>query len=386
MERIRGINARRIEWCCDDSGITIEDLIIDLSISSKVFDKMMAGEDGLTFNKLKEIADYFGRGVMFFLERGPVDAERVHSPQFRTIAGQKPKLSPKLRGLVERVERQRDLYLSLLEDLGDEDMPRFIPPRLPANDLNKSAGIIRKWLGLSEHSERNDFESYRKAVEAKGLLVFRSNGYPGKWQIAKDIPVLGFSLYDHRYPVIFVKKTNPECRQSFTLMHELGHLLLHKTSFIDDERDFASDRGNEGEANDFAGRLLVPDSFLECIRDSDKPEHVSEYGNWLSKERVLWGVSVDVILLALKRVGRLSEQKYNAYKKWCEGLPESQSDGGSREWRHREPTHIFGDNFVRTVLEAYYAGHITLSKTGKYLDNLKIKDLHKLEDYYEARL
>jgi Zn-dependent peptidase ImmA (M78 family) len=44
-------------------------------------------------------------------------------------------------------------------------------------------------------------------------------------------------------------------------MHELGHVLLHKTSSIDDDADLYSREGHEREANAFAGYLLVPDDF-----------------------------------------------------------------------------------------------------------------------------
>ena len=57
---------------------------------------------------------------------------------------------------------------------------------------------------------------------------------------------------------------------------------------------------------------------------------------------------------------------------------------GSRKYRYREPKHIFGDPFVRTVLDAVNARHVTLAKASSYLDGLKIKDLHQLEHYYAS--
>ncbi len=36
---------------------------------------------------------------------------------------------------------------------------------------------------------------------------------------------------------------------------------------------------------------------------------------------------------------------------------------------------MFGDAYVRTILDALSANHITLNKASSYLDNLKIKDL-----------
>jgi Zn-dependent peptidase ImmA (M78 family) len=277
------------------------------------------------------------------------------------------------------VERQRAVYLSLREDLDDTQRPRFSPPDLPQHDVRSAADIARQWLSLAEE---NGFDTYRAAVEARGVLVFRSNSYNGKWQIAKESPILGFTLYDQDCPVIVVKKRASETQQSFTLMHELGHLLLHKTSSIDDEQDLQSVDGRERDANAFAGHLLVPDAFLAGIDDAQRPGEVSQYDEWLKPQRKAWGVSGEVILRRLLDSGRLPREYYTAYRKWRERSAEVPKDGGSRMYRHREPKHVFGDTFVRTVLDALNARQITLAKASSYLDNLKIKDLHELERHY----
>ncbi len=378
-ERIQSIKPERILWCCADHGITPGELAHELDISPTTIEKVLSGEIGLTFNQLRNMAEYFGRGVLFFLEEGPVNEAQVHTPQFRTLANQKPELSARLKALIERVEKQREVYLSLREDLDDTDRPRFSPPDLFQKNPGEAAHAVRQWLGLGG---RNDFDTYREAVEAQGVLVFRSNGYNGKWQIAKESPILGFILYDAHCPVIVVKKQPWESRQTFTLMHELGHLLLHKTSSIDDEHDFESHQGREREVNAFAGHLLVPDDFLASIRDEERPDDVSRYDEWLERPRKDWGVSPEVILRRLLDTGRLTQSRYSAYRHWREQLIFIATDEGSRKHRHREPKHIFGDTFVRTVLDALNARQITLTKASSYLDSLKIKDLHELERHY----
>lgn len=379
MERIQSINPERIAWCCADYGITPDDLASELDIASTSIVRVMAGDDGMTFNQLRKVAEYFGRGVLFFLEDGPVDATQVHTAQFRTLANQKPELTPSLKKLIERVEKQRAVYLSLLEDLDETERVYFNPPSLPRSNTKEAARIVRTWLGLNE---TNDFESYRTAIEAKGILVFRSNGYNGKWQIPKQNPIIGFTLYDPTCPVIVIKKQSSDTQQVFTLMHELGHVLLHKSSSIDDEQDFYSVEGNERDANAFAGHLLVPDDFLVTILDRSRPAEVHQYDAWLDRQRKAWGVSVEVVLRRLLDSGRLSQSQYAAYRQWRYSLPVQQSDGGTRMYRYREPMHLFGDTFVRTVLGALNARHITLAKASSYLDSLKIKDLHQLENFY----
>lgn len=378
MERIQSINQERIAWCCADYGITPDDLAYELGIAASSMEHVMAGEDGMTFNQLRKVAEYFGRGVLFFLESGPVDAAQVHTAQFRTLANQKPELSPSLKKLIERVEKQRAIYLSLLEELDETERICFKPPGLPRGNIKEAAGIVRSWLGLAD---KNDFNSYRAAVEAQGILVFRSNGYGGKWQIPKQNPVIGFTLYDPACPVIVIKKQASDAQQVFTLMHELGHLLLHKTSSIDDEQDFYSHQGHERDANAFAGHLLVPDEFLTTIRDAGRPKDASLLDDWLAPQRKTWGVSAEVILRRLLDEGRLPQSQYTAYRQWRANLVIPQADGGIRH-RFREPKNMFGDTFVRTVLDALNARHITLAKASTYLDSLKIKDLHQLESLY----
>lgn len=383
MEKIRSINPGRIEWCCADFGITPGELATALAIAPASIERVIEGKDGLTFGQLNKLAKYFGRGVLFFLESGPVNEDHVHTAAFRTLANQKPELSAKTKALIERVERQRMVYMGLREELDDPGLPIFTPPVLPEGNLDRIACFVRDWLRLSAN---NDFDSYRAAVEARGILVFQSNGYNGKWQISKENPILGFTLYDEKYPVIVVKKQEWKPQQSFTLLHELGHLLLHKASSIDDEEDMNSHRGDERLANAFAGHVLVPDAFLANINDAERPNEVGQFDEWLAPYRKNWGVSGEVILRRLLDSERISQLDYRAYRAWKAKLviPQVES-GGSRAYRNREPKHIFGDVFVRTVLDALNAKRITLSKASRYLDGLKLSDLHALERHY-ARL
>jgi len=379
MERIQSINAERIAWCCADYGITPNELASRLDIAESRMEELMAGDSSLTFNQLRKIADYFGRGVLFFLEEGPVDEARVHTPQFRTLANRKPEVTPELKKLIERTEQQREVYLSLIEDLNEPERLRFNPPDIHGLAPSIAARKVRAWLKLGNS---NDFDSYRAAVEAQGILVFRSNGYSGKWQIPKENPIQGFTLYDPVCPVIVVKKQPSERRQSFTLMHELAHLLVHRSSSIDDETDLYSHEGHEREANAFAGNLLVPDEFLATIDDPARPDEVSQFDPWLDRYCKAWGVSGEVILRRLMDTGRLPQSEYNAYRQWRTNQVFPEKDGGSRKYRHREPKHVFGDPFVRTVLGALNNKQITLAKASGYLDGIKIKDLHQLEHYY----
>ena len=380
MERVTTINSQRVAWGLADIGATPEQAAADTGVPIEKLRRLLNGNGGLTFAQLRKLADYLGRTVLFLLDPEPVDELRANTAQFRTLAGQKPDLSRRVRHLVQRVERQRVVYMGLIEDLDAADRPRFDPPPFPPEPV-AAALIAREWLNLAD---TNTFDGYRKAVEDKGILVFRSNGYAGRWQIAKESPILGFALFDPVLPVIVVKRQVAEARQTFTLAHELGHVLLHRRSSIADDADLHAAHGMERGANQFASHLLVPDARLARLDDAGRPLDVSAFDEWLNPYRKAWGVSSDVILLRLVGAGRLPRVAYEAYRAWWQGQPQPlrQNDAGSREYRYREPRHVFGDRYVRTVLNALSTRQITLSKASDYLDGLKVTDLHKLERFY----
>ena len=118
------------------------------------------------------------------------------------------------------------------------------------------------------------------------------------------------------------------------------------------------------------------------MREAERPNAVQQFDEWLKPQRKAWGVSTDAILLRLVDAGRLQHALYGAYRAWRQQQPQREEEGGSRSYRYREPRHVFGDRFVRTVLGALNARQITLNKASDYLDGLKVSDLHKLERFY----
>lgn len=396
MERIDGINLERIMWCCTEYGIALDELASKLRISESSINRLKSGEASLTFNQLRKIGDYFGRGALFFLEPGEVNGDNLYSPQFRSISNKKETISREVKLLIERAENQRQIYLDLIKQMGEVKVD-FQPPDV-GSDISNAAAIARRWaLTGTEDS----FDAYRSAVEDKGILVFRSNGYKGKWHIPKDDPILGFSLHYDTCPVIFVRKQDAPARQTFTLAHELGHILLHRDSNIDDRGDLSqiffhregrmggkdgyNPRKNdwEAEANAFAGIFLVPDDHLDLIDKSMRPNSVTKYEEWLKPYVREWGVSYEVILRRLMDSSRLDRELYNEYRKWKQTrLREEKKGGGGARYRHLEPKQIFGRKYVGTILNSLNAGHITFNKASQYLDNLKISDIELLEKSY----
>jgi len=385
MEKI-AINPSRLEWCLNSVQIDLGYLSTELKIASKTLEQAMKSEEVLSINQLEKIANYFRRNLLFFLESSPPQEENIYSLQFRTINNQKPIHSPKLRGFVEQVENQRQVFLGLLEDLGEQVNSDWYPADLNLNeDIKSISENIRKWLGLTI---ADDFNAIRKAIELKDIMVIVSNGYNGKWQMDKKNPVRGFSLYYEELPVIVIKKQVSLGAQTFTLIHELAHLLLHRESAIDNDEDFYAYQGKEKEANEFAGNLLIPDGFLNQINiEQFLKLEVQEYNSFLAEYRKLWSVSNRAILVRLLINEKISEYHYQNYVDYKEEQLKREANQLNsersipRKYRHREPVNIFGKPFVCAVFDSLHNKKITLAKASTYLDNLKISDVRQLEQY-----
>lgn len=390
MEKI-AINPSRLAWCCEVLEIEISALHKDINIAKKTITSTMKGEKALSMKQLQAVAEYFNRSLLFFLEPKDVDDKQVYSPQFRTINNQKPLHSRRINALIERVEQHRKVYLNLLNELGTPIINNWHPEQINFSGSTKqSANSTREWLGIQDNL---DFSKLRALVESKGVMVFVSNGYPGKWQIDKDSPVRGFALYYQILPIIVIKKQVSKGAQAFTLLHELAHLLLHKESMLDENEDFYTYHGKEKQANEFSSSALMPDSAIDTINlDELQNLNIQEYDNYLKQFKKRWCVSGDAILYRLLRDNKITQTHYQNYKNLKERQFEEKKAEEARQkeqgiykppiprvYRHREPINIFGNGYVATVLDALQNKHITLSRASTHLDNLKIRTLHKLE-------
>ena len=384
MEKVI-INPKRMEWCLESLGIDIPILSEDLKIGQKTLKTAMEGEPAFTMKQLGKVAKYFNKSMLFFINQREVEEEKILSPQFRTINNKRPLHSRKLRKLVEIVENHRNIYLELLKDLEERYKDDWYPYdlELDTGDLEITAERIRSWLNIPEEI---NFKELRKLVESKEIIVIVSNGFNGVWQIDKRSPVRGFSLYFDSLPVIVIKKQT-DGAQAFTLFHELAHLLLHKNSVMDYEEDYQSNTGLEKEANELTGNILIPYSYLLKIDTglliTMESNEIDDYLDEYSRK---WCVSNEAILVRLIQNKEIEYPFYSAYRNFKEylfrrSLENTQQQSIPRTYRHREPLNIFGKSYVMTVLEAFHNQHITLAKASSFLDNLKIKDVHKLEKY-----
>ena len=108
----------------------------------------------------------------------------------------------------------------------------------------------------------------------------------------------------------------------FTFFHEAGHLLLHgkKALFLEDDSEVTS--SEEAEANEFAGRILIPqESVPTLMRLGPNVREIIRFA-------IKVGVSPGIVVGQLQHLGRIRPNRLNGLKRryrWSAMTPEGLS-------------------------------------------------------------
>ena len=225
MERLGPINLRRVEWVAADQGIDPADLGAYADVPAKAWQKVLRGEDGLTYAQLQKLGKSVGRQPLFFLDPQPVDTATIRSVQFRSTTEGAGEISGEMKQLIEHSEKQRDVYVALREESDDPGPAKFDPPARAGDTPETAAGKVRAWLGLpTDPISTVTFDDYRTALEEHDVLVLLATGYAGDWKFPKDSSAIGFSIYFGAAPLIMVRNCEWKAREAVHARARVGAL------------------------------------------------------------------------------------------------------------------------------------------------------------------
>ena len=166
-----------------------------------------------------------------FLPKAPVHKIRVPKDYRRiahTLAGGP---STAIRIDVQDASERRSLILELLEAT-KTDVPTFDETAALSEDPENVGTRLRSRLGISLDEQaswrdgRRGFNAWRAYIEAKGVLVFQAASVPLKEMRA-------YSIAAFPLPVIVINRKDVPQARSFSLLHEMGHLLLKSEGLCD---------------------------------------------------------------------------------------------------------------------------------------------------------
>ena len=368
-----------LSWARTSAGLSEADVAHRLKIDESRLAAWESGADAPTVKQLQRLAAIYKRPVsVLYLSEPPHDFMALRD--FRRLPGSGiHQFSPDVLYQMRRAQERREAAIDLFKELGDEP-PRFTVEASMEEEPESIGLRIRELLNVTPDLRAawsgayDAFNFWRAAVERNGVLVFQAS------DIALD-EMRGFSISEQPLPTIVTNMKDTPNGRTFTLIHELSHLMLRRGGVCDlDEHDRApEDRAIEVFCNAVAGAALVPqDQFLaEPIVLSHTRQQP-----WLDEDLVAlsqhYRVSREVVLRRLLQLSRISlsfyREKRQQFIDEYAGRPRSEGFAPP----HTKALATVGRTFARLVLQNYHQEKLSLNAVSDYL-GVRLKHLPKIE-------
>ncbi len=171
----------------------------------------------------------------------------------------------------------------------------------------------------------------------------------------------GFAIYDEDAPCIVLNGADAAQARSFTLLHELAHLLEHSGALclLDDDREV------EQRCNRFAAEVLMP---ADRVRDVAGGLRVADRVDAVVRQ---FRVSLVAAVLRLRALDLADQAAVDATIRRAAMLAKAAANrsatGGPA--RHVIQRRNLGESYLRTVLDALDRDAITFADATYYLES-----------------
>lgn len=349
------INAATLAWARQVSGLGIDDLASATGVKPERVRQFEGGDASPTFKQLVKMAKKLDRTPAFFFMPPPDSADVPNTVDFRQ--------SPDFDGLdasTTKALRRAERYRKIMVEYGDTaHTPIELAKPFRRGQEHRAADEMRHILGLDadftpDGSAEAGFRFWRQLLESHGVLVFQTSEVDrGTFR--------GLSVYHDILPIIVLNGKDSSPGKSFTLFHEVAHLINRSSGLcMLEEHD-----SEEALANSFAAHFLMPEETVLKQLAAESNDAVGETASTFKVSRV-------AAAIRLKNLGGVNEQEVAkekvasdaAWKRSRDKLRDS--NAGPPHWRIRY--RDLGPTYIGTVARALQDERISELDAAYFLD------------------
>lgn len=373
------VNRSILTWAREESGYSRERVAKRLNVKEEKVAAWEEGDKQPTLRQLQNLANFFHRPFGLFFLPSPPELPPL-ALEYRRLSGVVPgHESPELRLALRQMLTRREQTLNLMEELGDQ--VREFPLSAHLRETSSVVGTrLREALGvhvneqLSWTSEWQGWSTWRSATDHIGVLVFQFPGVPLE-------EVRGVALPHQPLPVIGVNSKEFPDSRSFTLLHELVHLMLlrgnEEAPALREIRSSAEWDDVEQFAESSASHALIPENSLQDeiarLQLQDTDWQLDEVRRLARRFRV----TPKAMATRLRKSGFMPANRNIQWLAEWDVLVQSLPPRKGFATPVDKTLGRAGRPFTRLVLDALAANRITTVDASRYL-NLKYEHFDKL--------
>ncbi len=378
------ITPKVLKQCREQLGLSPDE--VEKKLQIKTLKSIESGKKDPTIKQIYKLSEkYLVPPWVFTRETLPEKYNfKKANPSFRKFSNSSFDFNFELRSLIQRVENLRELILDLREDMQDP-ISSFSPPEGNTRDTSIISQSIRTWLNPEDICL--DFDSWRKKLEDNDVFIFVTSIYKG-WSHVKSDSLRGFSLYHEKLPIIIINASDTYRAKSFTLFHELGHLLQKKTKPCSITSNDSSQE--EKWCDELSGKILMPDSKIEKYSNIQNKLNSENKLKEINKAAKEFKVSSYAFLVRVRKLNYISQKEYKniedllkkEYEEKRKELKRKKEMGKEVKISRDRPKEIlteYGRVYLRTIMQAYADKEITLHKLRNMVNAKKTEHVLKLE-------
>ncbi len=308
--------------------------------------------------------------VAFYLQKPPNNAERPRD--FRSLPEHPPPGSEALvSALIRDVLSRQYLIKAALEELEENKILPFVGSRRMVDGIDATVASLQKLLGVrreefrAQRTAEGAFSILRSGAEKAGVFVLLM-GNLGTHHTDIDVRIFrGFALADTMAPFVVVNEKDSRAAWSFTLLHELVHILLGETGIS----GYNGNAEIEKFCDSVAARFLLDPSELSQIELRDRPniralsERISTFSSARNLSRKM--VAYNLLRADLITGAVYQELTVNFDAERMRRKEEDDQEGGPNYYVVRR--HRLGSSLISFVDRMISEGALSTPKAGLVL-------------------
>ena len=379
------VNPDILVWARETAGLTPADAVKKLGISDahgvdavSRLAALESGEAEPTRPMLVKMAEKYRRPLLaFYLSAPPRRGDR--GADFRMLPREEraPETEALVDALIRNVRTRQGMVRAALEEEEEAEPLQFIGSVNRSDGVEAALEALGSLLDVDRQEYRRQadasgaFDLLRRQAGAAGVFVLLK-GDLGNYRSALEVETFrGFSLADEIAPFVVINDRDSRAAWSFTLLHELVHLLLGQTGISGGQ----AEGDIEIFCNDVAGEFLLPLREVRALRVTDGmtiDEASAVIGDFARPRKISHSmVAYKAHRAGLIRRGLFAGLSARFRNKWRSDRAEQREreegkEGGPSYYVVRR--HRIGDDLMSLARRMMGAGALTTLKAAHILD------------------